>query len=109
MEEPEQKSEQPSVPEEASSSEEQEALSPVEDEASELKVAHTAQRRKSVTGDVRYSIYGKEYEENQSDMMLRVFAQVLMRHPECVDTLPEQAGMNCAAKKTDITHDVYAP
>lgn len=102
VEEPEQKSEQPSVPEEASSPEEQEALSPVEDEASELKVAHTAQRRKSVTGDVRYSIYGKEYEENQSDMMLRVFAQVLMRHPECVDTLPEQAGMNCAAKKTDI-------
>lgn len=60
------------------------------------------QRRASVTGDIRYSIYGAEYEENQSDMMLRVFAQVLKRHPEFVDTLPQQDGMNCAAKKQDI-------
>lgn len=56
----------------------------------------------SVTGDVTYVLYGKEYTENQADMMLRVFAQVLNRHQDKVDTLPEQDGMNCAAKYEDI-------
>lgn len=56
----------------------------------------------SVTGDVTYTLYGQEYTENQSDMMLRVFAQVLKRHQDKVDTLPEQDGMNCAAKYENI-------
>ena len=56
----------------------------------------------SVTGDVTYTLYGQEYTENQSDMMLRVFAQVLKRHQDKVDTLPEQEGMNCAAKYENI-------
>ena len=86
------------VPEEAPAAE----PTPVSEAAAQEKKT-AAPRRKSVTGDVRYSIYGKEYEENQSDMMLRVFAQVLRRHPECVDTLPQQTGMNCAARWADIT------
>ncbi len=56
----------------------------------------------SVTGDIKYTIYGNEYVENQSDMMLRIFAQVLKRHEDKVDMLPKQAGMNCAAKWEDI-------
>ena len=56
----------------------------------------------SLTGDVTYTLYGKEYTESQSDMMFRVFAQVLKRHQDKVDTLPEQQGMNCAAKYESI-------
>lgn len=59
-------------------------------------------KRASLTGDVTYTIYGKEYTENQSDMMLRVFAQVLKRHQDKVDSLPEQEGMNCAEKYENI-------
>ena len=44
-----------------------------------------------------YSIYGKEYTENQSAMMLRVFAQVLKRHQDKVAGLPDYTGMNCAS------------
>lgn len=53
---------------------------------------------KSSTGDITYSIYGKEYTDNQSNMMLNVFAKVLKNHPDKVKTLPEQAGMNCVSK-----------
>ena len=56
----------------------------------------------SLTGDVTYTLYGKQYSENQSDMMLRVFAQVLNRHQDKVDSLPEQDGMNCAEKYENI-------
>ena len=51
----------------------------------------------SVTGDITYTLYGRTYTENQSNMMLRFFAQVLKRHPDQVEGLPEQRGMNCAS------------
>lgn len=64
---------------------------------------HTQEKKKfSLTGDIKYTFYGQQYEENQSDMMLRVFAQVLLRHEEVVATLPKQAGMNCAMRYEDI-------
>lgn len=64
---------------------------------------HTQEKKKfSLTGDIKYTLYGQQYEENQSDMMLRVFAQVLLRHEEVVATLPEQAGMNCVMRYEDI-------
>lgn len=53
--------------------------------------------KKVFKGDVSYSIYGKEYTENQSAMMLRVFAQVLKRHQDKVQGLPGYTGMNCAS------------
>jgi hypothetical protein len=52
----------------------------------------------SVTGDITYTLYGKEYTHNQSDMMLTFFAQVLQRHPDKASELPEYAGMNCASR-----------
>lgn len=79
-----------------------------EDFLTQLKAGETfevlSEKKKafSLTGDVTYTIYGKEYSENQSDMMLRVFAQVLNRHQDKVDSLPEQDGMNCAAKYENI-------
>lgn len=68
----------------------------------ELKQSSKDKKRASLTGDVTYTIYGKKYTENQSDMMLRIFAQVLSRHQDKVDTLPEQDGMNCAEKYENI-------
>lgn len=59
-------------------------------------------KKASSTGDITYSIYGKEYIENQSDMMLRVFGKVLSNHPEAVETLPDETGMNCVSF-TDYT------
>lgn len=51
----------------------------------------------SVTGDITYTLYGETYTENQSDMMLRFFAQVLKRHQDVVAELPNYKGMNCAS------------
>ena len=59
-------------------------------------------KRFSLTGDIKYTLYGQEYIENQADMMLRVFAQVLKRHENKVATLPEQAGMGCVKRYEDI-------
>lgn len=62
----------------------------------------TKKKSASITGDITYTLYGKEHTDNQANMMLRVFAQVLKRHPEQIAKLPEQAGMNCAMKYEDI-------
>lgn len=59
----------------------------------------------SITGDITYSLYGEEYTENQSDMMLRFFAQVLKRHQEIVPELPEHKGMNCVSKTDYSKYD----
>ena len=42
-------------------------------------------------------LYGKEYELNQSDMMLTFFAHVLNKHQDIVDELPSYNGMNCVS------------
>lgn len=44
--------------------------------------ARQAHKRASVTGDIRYTLEGESFCENQSEMMLRVFEKVLARHPE---------------------------
>lgn len=72
-----------------------------ETESPERKKAFT------VTGDITYTLYGEEYTENQSDMMLRFFAQVLKRHQDMVDKLPECSGMNCVSH-IDYTKKEYA-
>lgn len=73
------------------------------DNANEVVENSDAKKKSaSVTGDITYTLYGKEYTDNQANMMLRVFAQVLKRHQDKVATLPEQAGMNCAMKYEDI-------
>lgn len=51
----------------------------------------------TVTGDITYTLYGKTYTENQSNMMLRIFAQVLKRHQEIVPDLCNYKGMNCVS------------
>ena len=56
----------------------------------------------TTTGDITYTLYGETYTENQSDMMLRFFAQVLKRHQDIVNELPNYKGMNCVSL-TDYT------
>lgn len=77
--------------------------------------SENAEERKSrvfsTTGDITFTLYGKEYTYNQSDMMLTFFAQVLNRHQDCVDGLPDCRGMNCASaldytKKENRTKDM---
>ena len=69
---------------------------------SQFEDSNPKKKSASVTGDITYTLYGKEYTDNQANMMLRIFAQVLNRHQDKVATLPEQAGMNCAMKYEDI-------
>lgn len=45
----------------------------------------------STTGDITYTIYGKEYTDNQSNMMLNVFAKVLKKHPDAVTKILEDS------------------
>lgn len=66
-------------------------------ENDEKMVDNSNKKKCSVTGDITYSLYGKEYTDNQSDMMLRFFGQVLMHHQDKVAALPECKGMNCAS------------
>ena len=47
--------------------------------------------------DCTYSLYGKTYTENQSEMMWRVFEEVLKRHEDIVPQLPNYQGMNCVS------------
>lgn len=53
------------------------------------------------TGNITYTIYGKEYTDNQANMMLNVFAKVLQKHPDAVGKLlddPEQPLIRCVSK-----------
>lgn len=54
-------------------------------------------RQATSTGDIRFTLYGKEYELNQSDMMLTFFAHVLNKHQDIVDELHSYNGMNCVS------------
>lgn len=82
--------------------EEEEETNIVTDDTEEPSDLDGKKKSASITGDITYTLYGKEYTDNQANMMLRIFAQVLKRHPDKVATLPEQAGMNCAMKYEDI-------
>lgn len=42
-------------------------------------------RKASVTGDVKYYLYGEEFIGNQSDVMIMTFGKVLKKHPEFID------------------------
>ena len=58
-------------------------------------------RAASSTGDITYTLYGKQYTDNQANMMLRVFEEVLTRHPEAVDEIfrnPEAPAIRCASR-----------
>lgn len=59
-------------------------------EASEDSCFSRKTRAASSTGDIVYRLYGKEYTDNQANMQLRVFAQVLKRHPEAFDKIFEE-------------------
>lgn len=54
-------------------------------------------RQATSTGDIRFTLYGKEYELNQSDMMLTFFAHVLNKHQDIVDELHSYNGMTCVS------------
>lgn len=56
-----------------------------------------ARKQYSSTGDVTFTLYGKEYTTNQSDMMLLFFAQLLNRHPELISEVGSYKGMNCVS------------
>lgn len=58
---------------------------------------NTRTRQATSTGDIRFTLYGKEYELNQSDMMLTFFAHVLNKHQDIVDKLPSYNGMTCVS------------
>lgn len=58
---------------------------------------NTRTRQATSTGDIRFMLYGKEYEFNQSDMMLTFFAHVLNKHQDIVDELPSYNGMTCVS------------
>lgn len=58
---------------------------------------NTRTRQATSTGDIRFMLYGKEYELNQSDMMLTFFANVLNKHQDIVDELPSYNGMTCVS------------
>ena len=58
---------------------------------------NTRTRQTTSTGDIRFTLYGKEYELNQSDMMLTFFAHVLNKHQDIVDELPSYNGMTCVS------------
>ncbi len=68
----------------------------VQDKAVEISKAE--KKSASVTGDLTYELFGKTYCENQSDMMLRVFAQILKRHEYLVPEICDYTGMNCLSK-----------
>lgn len=56
--------------------------------------------RSASIGNITYTIYGKEYTHNQTDMMLNVFAKVLKQHLDAVDKIladPEKPLMRCAS------------
>lgn len=77
---------------------EKEAISEVEDIKEPEKWENVKSKKpSSLTGDITYSLYGETYTENQSDMMLRFFAQVLKRHQNIVAELPAYKGMNCVS------------
>lgn len=52
-------------------------------------------KQRSSTGDITYKLYGKEYTDNQSDMMFNVFAKVLKKHEEMIPAIIDLPGMNC--------------
>lgn len=58
---------------------------------------NTRTRQATSTGDIRFMLYGKEYELNQSDMMLTFFAHVLNKHQDIVYELPSYNGMTCVS------------
>ena len=58
---------------------------------------NTRTRQATSTGDIRFTLYGKEYEINQSDIMLTFFAHVLNKHQDIVDELPSYNGMTCVS------------
>lgn len=58
---------------------------------------NTRTRQATSTGDIRFTLYGKEYELNQSDMMLTFFAHVLNKHQDIVDELHSYNGMTCVS------------
>mgnify|MGYP004686613497 CR=1 FL=1 len=58
---------------------------------------NTRTRQATSTGDIRFTLYGKEYELNQSDMMLTFFAHVLNKHQDIVDEIPSYNGMTCVS------------
>ena len=63
----------------------------------DIPVNNTSTKKKvfSTTGDITFTLYGKEYTRNQSDMMLTFFAQVLNRHQEIIPEIGSYKGMNC--------------
>lgn len=46
---------------------------------------------------ITYTLYGNTYTDNQSNMMLRTFDEVLKRHTSIVPYLPDCYGMNCTS------------
>lgn len=57
-------------------------------------------RISTTTGDITYTIYGKEYTDNQANMMLNVFAKVLQKHPDAVGKIladPEKPLIRCVS------------
>lgn len=61
-----------------------------------IKLPEASTRKGAST--ITYKLYGKEYTDTYTDMMVRVFEQVLTRHQDVVASLPSQSGMSFTSK-----------
>ena len=73
--------------------------------------AKSGKKQATSTGDITFTLYGKEYTTNQADMMLTFFAQVLVRHQDIISELNSYKGMNFVSatdysKKENKTDDM---
>lgn len=74
-------------------------LKPVADASdADSNTAPAPKKPSSTTGDITFTLYGKEYTMNQSDMMLAFFAQVLNKHQEMIHEVDSYKGMNCVSE-----------
>ncbi|MDD7210067.1 MAG: toll/interleukin-1 receptor domain-containing protein [Lachnospiraceae bacterium] len=74
------------------------ASAPVTDTTNtDSNTAPAPKKPSSTTGDITFTLYGKEYTMNQSDMMLAFFAQVLNKHQEVIHEVESYKGMNCVS------------
>ena len=71
------------------------AVSP-EAQKQEVKSSEKSASSKEIT----YTLYGQTYTDNHANMLLRVFEEVLKKHPEAVDKIlenPEKPLLRCAS------------
>ena len=75
-----------------------EAVAAADASDADNNTAPASKKPSSTTGDITFTLYGKEYTMNQSDMMLAFFAQVLNKHQEIIHEVGSYKGKNCVSE-----------